>query len=53
MIKAYKDLSSLDGPGIFDNNKDQKHILSQLIHSALKDWDERHKWYAEWKHLTI
>ncbi len=46
MITAYKDWSGLDEPDIFDIMKSQKHILNQLIHFALRKWDEFQIWYA-------
>ncbi len=39
MSQTYHDLTSLDEPDIFDIDINQKHILNQLIHFALKNWD--------------
>ncbi len=47
MIQTYKDLSSFDEPVIFYINKDQKHILNQLILFASMNWDWRQNWCKE------
>ncbi len=45
VTQTYHDLTSLDEPDIFDINKNQNHILSQLIHTALKSWEACQIWY--------
>ncbi len=47
MCQTYCSLTSADDPDIFDINYDQKHILNQLIHFALKNWEARQTWYHE------
>ncbi len=45
MSQTYRDLTSLDEPDIFDINQDQNHVLNQLIHFALKNWEARQTGY--------
>ncbi len=47
MCQTHCNLTSSDVPDIFDINKDQKHILNQLIHFALKNWEAQHTFYCE------
>ncbi len=47
MTQAYCDLTSLDEPDIFDINKNQKQILNQLVHTALKNWEAHQIWYRK------
>ncbi len=39
MSQTYHDLTILGEPDLFVINNNQKHILNQLIHFALKNWD--------------
>ncbi len=39
MSQIYRNLTSSDEPDIFDIDNYQKHILNQLIHFALKNWE--------------
>ncbi len=47
MSQTYRNLTSLDEPDIFDINKDQKHTLNQLIHTALINWEACQIRYCE------
>ncbi len=47
MCQTYNDLTSSDAPDIFGINKNQKHILNQLIHFALKNWEACKIWYCK------
>ncbi len=53
MSQTYHDLTSSDEPHMFDMNKDQKHILNQLIHFALKNWEAQHIWYCKCRYSAI
>ncbi len=53
MTQTYHDLTSLDEPDIFDINKNQNHILNQLILTALKKWEAHQIWYLSINALLL
>ncbi len=53
MSQTYRDLTSSDEPDIFAINNDQKHILNQLIHFALKNWEACLTWCYKYRCSAI
>ncbi len=53
MSQTYSHLTNSDEPDIFDINQDQKHVLNQLIHFALKNLEARQTGYHEHQSSAI
>ncbi len=48
MSQSFCNLTSSDEPDFFYINQVQKHILNQLILTALKNWEAHQIWYGKY-----